>query len=150
VTVRRQLEISGLRVPRTVAAMAAVLLGAAVVAEAHHTYALFDSSKTLTVSGTVAKLEWTNPHTFVWVYVPSTETAGKYDLYAFENGSPNAVSKAGWSKTTVQAGDKITVDFAPLRDGRKGGHLLSVKLNDGRTLYGVGIKPPPDASTRGH
>lgn len=126
---------------RQIICAAGLLLGMTALAEAHHTYALFDASKTLTVTGTVAKLEWTNPHTFVWVYVPSTENAGKFDLYAFENGSPNAVTKAGWSKTSVQAGDRITVDYAPLRDGRKGGHLLSLKLPDGRTLHGVGIKP---------
>jgi len=129
---------------KIIGAAAALLLGISAVAQAHHTYALFDGSKKLTVSGTVAKLEWTNPHTFLWVYVPGTE-AGKYDLYAFENGSPNAVSKVGWSKTSVQAGDRITVNYAPLRDGRKGGHLLTVKLADGRVLSGVGgIQAPAD------
>jgi len=136
---------------KVVGIAAALLLGISAVAQAHHTYALFDASKKLTVSGTVAKLEWTNPHTFLWVYVPSTEAAGKYDLYAFENGSPNAVTRVGWSKTSVQAGDKITVDYAPLRDGRKGGHLLSVTLADGRTLHGVsGIRVPAEDKPSQH
>jgi hypothetical protein len=119
------------------------LLSTVGVVHAHHTYSLFDGSKRVTVSGTVAKHEWTNPHTFVWVYVPSRETSGKYDLYAFENGSPNAVMKVGWTKTSVQAGDEITVEYAPLRDGRKGGHLLALKLPDGRILHGVGLAGDP-------
>jgi hypothetical protein len=120
---------------------AAVLLAAVGIAQAHHTYALFDGSRKLTVSGTVAKLEWTNPHTFVWLYVASAENSGKYDLYAFENGSPNAVTKAGWTKSSLQTGDQITVEYAPLRDGRKGGHLISVRLADGHVLGGVGFTP---------
>ena len=104
----------------------------------HHTYAMFDASRTVKVSGTVAKLEWTNPHVFVWVYVPTASTPGKYDLYAFENGSPNALTKVGWNKTILQAGDAITVEFWPLRDGRKGGHLSKVTLPDGRVIGSVG------------
>ena len=129
----------GRNIVTPVALLSAVLLTAMGLAQAHHTYALFDGSRMRTVAGTVAKLEWTNPHTFVWVYVASAENAGRYDLYAFENGSPNAVSKVGWSQTSLRAGDKIAVQYAPLRDGRKGGHLVSVKLPDGRILHGVGF-----------
>ena len=107
-------------------------------AQAHHSYAMFDGSKTQTVSGTVAKLEWSNPHVFVWIYVPSTKNPGKYDLYAFENGSPNAITKVGWSKDSLRAGDKITIEYWPLRDGRNGGHLTTATLPDGRTLGSVG------------
>ena len=76
---------------------------------AHHTYAMFDGTATRTVSGTVAKLEWKNPHVFLWVYVPSRENAGKYDLYAFENGSPSVLSDHGWTPTVLKPGDKVTI-----------------------------------------
>ena len=127
-----------LKVKVTATGVALLLLACMPAAYAHHSYAMFDGSKTLTVSGTVAKLEWSNPHVFVWVYVPSTKNPGKYDLYAFENGSPNAISKVGWSKDSLRAGDKITVEYWPLRDGRNGGHLTTATLADGRTLGSVG------------
>lgn len=107
-------------------------------AQAHHTYAMFDRSQTLTLHGTVAKLEWTNPHVFVWLYVPSASSPGKYDLYAFENGSPNAISKIGWNKESLHPGDPITIEYWPLRDGRKGGHLAKATLGSGQVLGAVG------------
>jgi Family of unknown function (DUF6152) len=127
-----------LKLRGTMIAVALILMGGVHGARAHHSYAMFDESKTLTVSGTVAKLEWTNPHVFVWIYVPSTKNPGKYDLYAFENGSPNAITKVGWSKDSLRAGDKITVEYWPLRDGRNGGHLALATLADGRKLKSVG------------
>jgi hypothetical protein len=107
-------------------------------APAHHSYAMFDGSRTLTVNGTVAKLEWMNPHVFVWVYVRNEKTSGGYDLYAFENGSTNVLTRMGWSKGTFQVGEKVSVEFWPLKDGRTGGHLLKATHGDGRVLPGVG------------
>jgi hypothetical protein len=105
---------------------------------AHHSYAMFDSAGTKEVSGVVAKLDWTNPHVFLWVYVPSKETRGKYDLWAFENGSPSVLSARGWNPTTLKAGDKITVEYWPLKDGRIGGHFEKATFSDGRSLRGAG------------
>jgi len=125
-----------LGLPLVVAAVWMLSSGAAL---SHHTYAMFDASRIVKVSGTVAKLEWTNPHVFVWLYVPAAAgSPAKYDLYAFENGSPNALSKVGWNKSILQAGDAITVEYWPLRDGRKGGHLSKVTLADGRVIGSVG------------
>lgn len=105
---------------------------------AHHSYAMFDGSRTLKVSGTVAKFEWANPHVFVWVYVPNPTTSGGFDLYAFENGSTNVLTRLGWSKTTLQANEKVSIEYAPLKDGRTGGHLLKVTYADGRVISGAG------------
>ena len=107
-------------------------------ATAHHSYAMFDASKTLIVNGTVAKFEWMNPHVFLWLYVPHKGSPGKYDLYAFENGSVNGLTRVGWSATVLKAGEKITVEYWPLRDGRLGGHLNKATLPDDRVLLGVG------------
>ena len=95
---------------------------------------MFDTSGTKTVNGTVAKLEWMNPHAFLWVYVPSAEKAGTYDLWGFENGSPSVLQGYGWNKDTLKAGDKIAVEYWPLRDGSIGGHCEKVKLSEDRVL----------------
>ncbi len=115
----------------------AVLASLPVAAYSHHTYAMFDGSRTLTVNGTIAKLEWKNPHVFVWMYVPSKDHPGKYDLWALENGSPTVLEAHGWSKDVLKAGDKITVEYWPLRSGEIGGHWEKGKLADGRVLQGA-------------
>lgn len=110
-------------------------------AVAHHTYAVFDLRKQMTVAGTVAKFEWTNPHSYLWVYVPRPGSPKEYDLYAFENGSPTNMTRQGWTKSVLKAGDRISIDYAPLKDGRHGGHLLRVTFADGRVLRGDLLAP---------
>lgn len=121
------------------------IIAVAPAAFAHHSYAMFDQSKKVAVTGTVAKLEWKNPHVFVWVYVPKPDTPGKYDLYVFENGSINVLARLGWSDTALKAGEKITVEYYPLRDGRTGGHFDKGTLADGRVLFGAGPLTPDRA-----
>lgn len=123
---------------RMVAWLAPIAALFASAAPAHHSYAMFDGSGTRTVNGTVAKLEWANPHVFVWVYVPNPKKPGSYDLWAFENGSPSVLSARGWSKQALKAGDKVTVEYWPLRDGRNGGHFEQATFPDGRILHGAG------------
>jgi hypothetical protein len=118
----------------------------ATAALAHHTYAMFDYARRLTVSGTVAKFQWVNPHAYLWVYVPSRDNPGKYDLLAFENGGPAVLAKMGWSKEVLRANEKITVEYAPLRDGRPGGHCVTVVLPDGRSLVCPGPGALPGAT----
>ena len=121
------------------AALVGVLGFAAVTtAAAHHSYAMFDGTRTLKVTGTVAKIEWTNPHVFVWVYVRNDARESAYDLYAFENGAPNALARGGWSKTMFAADEAVTIEYWPLFDGRTGGHVVSVTRGDGTVLRGVG------------
>lgn len=109
---------------------------------AHHTYAMYDLSRRLTVSGTVAKFEWTNPHSYIWVYVPSTRKPGTYELYTFENGSPAVLSKEGWSRSSLKADDRISVEYSPSRDGKPGGHCRKVTLADGHALSCPGAETP--------
>jgi len=112
------------------------------LASAHHSYAMFDRSRTSTAGGVVAKVEWSNPHVFVWVYVP--KTGGGYSLYAFESDAVTRLTHLGWSATSLSAGDKVTIDYNPLRDGRPGGKLISAKLPGGQTLVTTndGAAPP--------
>jgi hypothetical protein len=122
----------------------ALLLTSIGIAHAHHTYAMFDGSRSLTVRGTIAKVEWSNPHVFVWTYVLSRSTPGKYDLYAFESGSIGELTRLGWSSTALRSGDKVTIEYHPLRDGRPGGHLTTATTPDGRVLRCLsGPGPPP-------
>jgi hypothetical protein len=122
-------------------------LGLAAAAMAHHSYAMFDGARLSTVTGSVAKLEWTNPHVFLWVYVPNASSATGYDLYAFENGSPNVLAQRGWSKTSFAAGDPIAVTYWPLADGRTGGHFAVATRADGSVMRGAGGPGgSPDAS----
>src|SRR5688572_2622017 len=110
-------------------------------AMAHHSYAVFDLTKRLTVAGTVAKFEWTNPHSYLWVYVPRPGKPKEYDLYGFENGSPTMMSRQGWTKSVLKAGDRVSIEYSPLKDGRQGGHLARVTFADGRVLGGDPMAP---------
>jgi Family of unknown function (DUF6152) len=141
--------------------VAALGFGGAGVAAAHHSYAMFDGTRTVTVTGTVAKLEWTNPHVFIWLYVPNAAAKGGFDLYAFENGSPNVLMRRGWSKSTFATGEKLSVAYWPLLDGRTGGHFAVATRVDGNVVRAAGgpggavdassaiaAPPPPTADTR--
>jgi hypothetical protein len=108
---------------------------------AHHSYAVFDLRKRLTVDGTVAKFEWTNPHSYLWVYVPKSGNPKEFDLYGFESGSPTNMTRHGWTKSVLKAGDRVSIDYAPLKDGRHGGHLARVTFADGRVLRGDPLAP---------
>jgi hypothetical protein len=116
--------------------VAAIFVSA--MARAHHSYAMFDGSGTRTVVGTVARLEWKNPHVFLWVYVPKSAAPGEHDLWAFENGSPTGLSARGWTRQSFKPGERVTVEFWPLRNGAKGGHFAEATLADGRKLVGAG------------
>ena len=107
----------------------------ALPAAAHHSTAMFDFTKTVTVTGTIKSFQWTNPHTWTVVTVTGDKkTAGEYGL---EGMSPNYLSRNGWSKRTLNTGDKVTLTLHPLKDGRKGGFMVSAKLPDGSVHYNL-------------
>ena len=115
---------------------AAVPLFLARGAVAHHSHAMFDMSRSLQVTGTAAKLEWSNPHIFFWIYVPDSKQPSGSQVYAFEAGALVAMARVGWDRDAVKAGEKVTVDYMPLKDGRPGGVLLKVTRENGKTLIG--------------
>lgn len=114
-------------------------------ASAHHSYAMFDRTKVLTLTGTVRTWELVNPHAYLWVYV--SDDKGGTTLWGLEAPGVQALMRAGWKKNTVQPGDKVTVVINPLTDGRPGGNLAQLTLADGRTLRGSVI-PDPNASPK--
>jgi hypothetical protein len=121
-----------------VSACAALALagGAAAPALAHHSFAMFDFQASKTVTGTVEQFDWTNPHTFIWLQVPTAN--GASERYGFEGMSPNYLGRRGWSKSTLKPGDKVTVIYHPLKDGSKGGTYQKVQLSDGKELMNIG------------
>jgi hypothetical protein len=108
-----------------------LLCGVLVVAApafAHHSFAMFDPAKRMTIDGTVKTLQWTAPHVILWV---QAEKIGPYDagLWSLElPTSPGNLGKMGWSRTTVAPGDKIRVDIDPIRDGRRSGSFKKAVL----------------------
>lgn len=120
----------------------ALLALCAAPAWAHHSYALFDRAHYKEVDGTIAKFEWTNPHSFVWVYVP--KAGGGYALYGFEGGGTANLDGLGWNKHSLVAGEKVKVGYYPLRDGATGGAFVSFTHADGHVNLGDvpgGAKP---------
>lgn len=115
--------------------MAAVAIGglaiAALPASAHHSFAMFDQSKQMTLEGTVHEFQWTNPHAFIELDV---STGGKVQRWAIELNSPNNLTRQGWRRTSLKAGEKISVRIAPLRDGHPGGLFLDLRKADGKVL----------------
>ena len=122
------------------ALLAAALIAAAAPAFAHHSFAAFDITTQKTVTGTVSKVDWTNPHIWLWINVPNDK--GGNDTYGFEGMSPNFLARRGWTRTTLKAGDKITVNYRPMKDGSKGGMFMTAKAN-GKALSMMGGSDDP-------
>jgi hypothetical protein len=101
-------------------------------AAAHHSGAMFDMTRVVTISGTVQEFNWTNPHSSFKVLVPNA--AGIEDVWAVEMGGPNNLVREGWKRTTLKPGDKVTVTVRPLRDGVPGGSYVGIVLADGKSL----------------
>ena len=108
---------------------------------AHHSFAMFDPEKTITVSGVVKEFEWTNPH--VWLHVMAADTSGKAVEWSFEMQATAQASSGGWRPDTIKPGDKVMVEFHPLRDGSRGGELLAATVPDGRRLGSSATRPAP-------
>jgi hypothetical protein len=104
----------------------------AVPALAHHSFAMFDATKTMTVEGAVKEFHWTNPHSWIFLMVPNAE--GQQEEWAIELGSPAGLVRQGWEPKTLTAGMKVKVTLRPLKDGKVGGQFLSLTLPDGKQL----------------
>jgi hypothetical protein len=110
----------------------AIILSTGVIMTAHHSFAMFNMTEEKTITGTVKQVEWTNPHIWIWIDVPNDK--GSVDLYGFEGMSPNFLERRNWTRTTLKAGDKITVTFRPLRNGKNGGMFVTGKMPSGTVL----------------
>jgi hypothetical protein len=115
---------------RTFGAMilAAIL---AVPLSAHHSFAMFDTTKPISLTGVVTDFQWTNPHAYIELDVPDAGTAKHWSI---ELGSPSILQRAGWKFSTLKKGDKVVALVAPLKNGEPGSLLVRITLADGRVL----------------
>jgi hypothetical protein len=114
--------------------MLAAMVSTGSPAVAHHSFAMYEPTKTLTFKGTVKSFQWTNPHVVLWVLV-QPEDGGAVQEWSLETTSPGVLTRNGWTRQSLKAGDRVSVTFSPLRDGSRGGGLNSVTLLDtGQTL----------------
>jgi hypothetical protein len=138
------------RVVALLASLASVL--SAHPAGAHHSTSQFDLTGRVTYAGTVKKFEWQNPHVWVWIVVP--DAVGQAQEVGIECAAPGALRSVGFKWDSLKTGDKVAITAAPLRDGKPGGLLVSIKWEDGRETVlpfvdalsraaDPGAKPPP-------
>ena len=124
-------------------AMAALLIVATPVS-AHHAFAAeYDANKRIMVSGTVREFEWTNPH--AWLYVVDGKEHGGA-LWSFEMGSPGGLTRRGWTRTTLKAGDQVTVEGFAAKDGSRKANAGMVTTPTGK-LFG-GFQSTPGAPVK--
>jgi hypothetical protein len=113
-----------------IAGLAAALL--APPALAHHSFAMFDQSKVLYMKGKLKEFEFVSPH--AWVHIFVADEQGNPTTWSFEAGSPQQLARLGWSRDDFKLGDTVEIGFRPLKDGSRGGQLMSVKFENGQRV----------------
>ena len=116
-------------------------LAAAAVASAHHSFAMFDLEKEVTLQGTVKEFRWANPH--VWLEIVVTDDHGGATAWNFEMGATGMLTRTGWKSRSLAPGDKVLVVANPLKTGESRGRLVRVTLPDGRVMGPGGLPPRP-------
>ena len=100
---------------------------------AHHSFAMFDDQKTITLQGTVREFEWVNPHSWLRVMVNDDKT-GKSAMWALELSSPSRLVTMGMHADSVKPGDVVSVTFHPMKDGTRGGQFMQATLPGGKQI----------------
>ena len=131
----------GIRIRSVLGVFGLLALATAVPALAHHSFAVFDHTRTVTIKGAVRTFQWTNPHGFIDVDVPDGK--GNVKPFTIELTSINMLSRVGWRSNMIKAGDQVKAVVAPLLSGQPGGLLLDITLSGGRKLE----SPVPGANT---
>ena len=100
----------------------------------HHSFAMFDTTKQVTLVGTVTQFEWTNPHAYIELDVPQEGAGNAAKHWTIELGSPSILQQAGWKFKDLKYGDKVTAIVNPLKSGQAGALLSKITMPDGRVL----------------
>jgi hypothetical protein len=112
--------------------LAAFAVAVSVIpAFAHHSFAMFEPTKTMTLEGTIKEFHWTNPHS--WIFLTVFD-AGQTTEWPIELGSPQGLVRQGWMPKTLTAGMKVKIVIRPLKDGKTGGQFLGLTFPDGKQL----------------
>jgi hypothetical protein len=122
---------------------AIVLIVVASSAWAHHSGAMFEPTKTIEFDGTVKEFQWTNPHS--WLQILGADGKGGVEEWSLELGPLVGLARAGWKPRMLKPGDKVKVVFHPMRDGSRGGRLVTVTLPDSHVYNGQGGAPAETA-----
>ena len=115
------------------AVVGTLVVGGATRLHAHHSFAMFDTTNRVTLTGTVTQFQWTNPHAYIEIDVPA-EGGGPAKHWTVELGSPSILMQGGWKFSDVKPNQTITVVLNPLRNGDPAGLLVRITLADGRVL----------------
>src|ERR1700685_411046 len=117
------------------AALLALALSATVLPmEAHHSFAAeYDASKAVRITGVISKVEWTNPHSYL--YIDAKDEHGNLATWTCEGGAPNTLSRRGFTKNAIKIGDTVTIDGYGAKDGSRLMDARRITLSDGRTFY---------------
>jgi hypothetical protein len=107
---------------------------------AHHSIAMFDAQKITTIKGTVKEFQWLNPHALLWINVDA-ENGAPAQLWGIEMTSPGVLTRNGWTKRSFNAGDRVSLDIAPLRDGKPGGLFRKGTLVDSGKVWTYTLQP---------
>jgi hypothetical protein len=124
---------------RALSLSAICVVALAAPAFAHHSFAMFDAAKNVTVQGTVKEFEWTNPHSWLRVMVMD-DKSGKPVMWALEMSSPARLTTMGMHADSVKAGDTVSVTFHPMRDGTRGGQFIQAMLPGGKAVIRANAK----------
>jgi hypothetical protein len=111
-----------------IALVASAALATTGTALAHHSFAMFDPAKVVTLQGRVKEFRWVNPH--VSLFVDVAGPGGDAGLWSVELTSPGNLTRLGWSRQSLKAGDRVAVEVNPLRDGQHGGGFRKATLLD--------------------
>jgi hypothetical protein len=117
-----------------------VVCGAALIggaASAHHSFAMFEHDKTVTLDATVESVEWSNPH--IWVNLMTNAQDGGPEKWGIEAGATNTMLRFGWKRNTLKPGDKVTAIVHPMKDGSHSGSLVKLITSTGQELV-IGVQ----------
>ena len=120
--------------PFHIIAGAALLVATTAPLLARHSFAAeFDANKPVTIKGTVVKVEWQNPHS--WIHIEVKDPDGKVETWAVEGGAPNALIRRGWNKNSLPVGTQIVVDGFQAKDGSFRANGRDITFPDGKKLF---------------